>query len=105
MSVRELSNLIESGEELFLLDVRTKPEYEEAHLAATDELIPYDQLKSNLDRLPKNKNTAIYCFCRSGRRSGIAAEFLVLSGFKNVYNVEGGIIAWRDAGLEVVSGL
>jgi len=104
VTVRELSGIIESGKEIFLLDVRTRSEYEQAHLAAADDLIPYDQLKSNLDRLPKNKNAAIYCFCRVGHRSGIAAGFLASIGFKNVYNVEGGMTAWKKAGFEVISG-
>lgn len=104
VTVRELSGIIESGEEIFLLDVRTRSEYEQAHLAATDDLIPYDQLKSNLDRLPKNKNAAIYCLCKVGRRSGIAANFLASVGFKNVYNVEGGITAWKNAGFKVITG-
>lgn len=102
VSVTQLSRLIESGEDIFLLDVRTKPEYDLAHLKATDDLIPYDQLNSNLERLPKNKNTAIYCFCRSGNRSGIASKYLASEGFTKVYNVKGGIIAWAKAGFKVI---
>jgi len=104
VSVQELSSLIQSGKELFLLDVRTEPEYTQAHLEATDKRIPYDQLKPNLELLPADKNTAIYCFCRTGHRSGIAADYLVSIGYKNVYNVEGGIVAWQNKGYEVVSG-
>ena len=104
VSVQELSKIIESGEEIFLLDVRTKSEYEQAHLEKTDDLIPFDQLQFNLDRLPKNKNAAIYCYCRVGRRSGIAAELLISKGFTNVYNMEGGIVAWNDAGLNLIWG-
>lgn len=93
-----------SGEEFFLLDVRTQEEFVENRLSFADDQIPYDSLKHYLEKLPKDKNSVIYSFCRSGRRSGISTKYLNSIGYVNALNVEGGIIAWVDAGYETVSG-
>ncbi len=104
ISVEELRRLSESDQELFLLDVRTESEFTAERLSFADERIPFDSLTDNLGRLPSDKGTPIYLFCRSGRRSGIAAGFLRSAGYTQVYNVDGGIIAWKAAGFETVSG-
>lgn len=101
VSVAQLKEIVDSNRDIFLLDVRTQSEYDEGHVAFTDMLIPYDSLQLYLGNLPADKTTEIYCFCRSGRRSGIAMEFLNSQGYK-AYNVTGGIIAWTEAGFEVI---
>ena len=104
ISVNDLLQKSESGVDFYLLDVRTMPELEERRLSFTDDLIPYDSLEFALDRLPEDKSSLIYCFCRSGRRSGIATSYLRSVGYENVYNVTGGIIAWQEAGFEIANG-
>lgn len=92
----------DSTSNLFLLDVRTSREYARGHLGFADLRIPYDSLDANSELLPKDKTTPIYCFCRTGRRSGIAARHLIEMGYQNVFNVDGGIRAWTAAGYEIV---
>ena len=104
ITVQELHAACEAGEEFYLLDVRTVPEYEAGRLSFTDALVPYDQLHLFLDSLPSDRETKIYSFCRSGRRSGITTEFLRAAGYRNARNVKGGIIDWIDAGYEIESG-
>lgn len=104
ISVKELKAKADSGEEFLLLDVRTMPEFIAGRLSFADGLIPYDSMQFYLDSLPEDKATPIYCFCRSGRRSGISTNFLRSAGYTNVHNVTGGIIAWQNAGFEIVSG-
>lgn len=104
ISVTQLHQLVKSNQELFLVDVRTKPEFDDAHLSFTDLQISHDLLPGALDQLPADKATKIYCFCRSGRRSDIAATILRNYGYVNAINVTGGIIAWTDAGYKVVRG-
>ena len=104
ISVDSLHALNKAGHEFFLLDVRTDPEIAEARLSFIDGQVPYDVLADNLDRLPQDLDTEIYCFCRSSRRSGIATDYLRKVGYTNVYNVAGGIIAWQAAGYEIISG-
>ena len=104
ISVTELKKQADQQNPFFLLDVRTMPEYVAGHVTFVSDLIPYDSLSFYVDRLPENKDTTIYCFCRSGRRSAIATEYLRSVGYTKVYNVNGGIIAWQDAGFDIVSG-
>ncbi|MEX2476802.1 MAG: rhodanese-like domain-containing protein [Gracilimonas sp.] len=82
-----------------IIDVRTKGEYEEGHLAETDHL--YDLMngdfQAQLDNLDKEKT--YYLYCRTGNRSGQAARIMKNAGFENVYNV-GGFDDLADAGFE-----
>jgi rhodanese-related sulfurtransferase len=72
----------------------------EGDIAGTDVSIPYDQITQHLDQLPA-KEAKILLYCRSGRMSDIAARELVASGYTNVWNLDGGMVAWEAAGLDV----
>jgi len=84
-------------ENIQLLDVRTKGEYEDGHikdarLADWTESQEFDQQVEKLD-----KTRPVYTYCHSGRRSRAAAAQLKRKGFKEVYNLNGGIKAWKAA--------
>ncbi len=73
---------------------------DEGKIAGTYLSIPYDQVAQNLDQLPA-KAARIVLYCRSGRMSAIAAANLVGLGYTNVWNLDGGMAAWEQAGLEI----
>lgn len=104
ITVEELYRRHRAGEKIFLLDVRTDPEYEAGRLSFTDALIPYDALPFFLERLPEDRGAVIACFCRSGNRSRFATQFLQSQGYSGTVNVRGGIIAWVNAGYAIESG-
>ena len=103
ISVTELYQLSQSGTDIYLLDVRTPQEFRNERLAFADANIPYDQLQNQRDKLPADTMTTVYLFCRTGRRSGIAAGILPKFGYHNVINIEGGINAWKHAGYQTIS--
>ena len=71
----------------------------EGEIAKTDAFVPYNNIEKNLDKLPADKNAKVVLYCRSGRMSTLAAETLVRLGYTNVWNVEGGTVAWETLGL------
>lgn len=91
----EAKQMIESNPDLAILDVRTLEEYESGHIENAV-LIPVTELEYRIDELDKQKDTLVYC--KSGGRSATASQILVDNGFSSVYNMLGGITAWRNAG-------
>ncbi|MGV3604509.1 MAG: rhodanese-like domain-containing protein [Dyadobacter fermentans] len=94
ITVEELKERLEKGEDLHFYDVREEHEYEEDNLGAI--LIPLGELPDHLDDLEALKDEEIIIHCRSGARSGKAARYLESQGFSNVRNVLGGILAYRE---------
>ena len=72
----------------------------EGDIAGTDLSIPYDQIAENVDKFP-DKDAKIVLYCRSGRMSAIAAETLLGLVYTNLWNLDGGMVEWEQAGLKV----
>jgi len=83
---------------LLVIDVRSAEEYAAGHVPGAVN-IPHDQVASRLAEIPKDKEVVLYC--RSGRRSGLAAETLEANGYKNLQLMQGDMPGWEKAGLPV----
>jgi len=74
----------------------------EGEIDKTDLFIPYDKIEQNLDKLPSDKNAKIVLYCRTNKMSEIAARTLVKLGYKNIWNLDGGMNAWKQAGFKLI---
>lgn len=99
VSVGEARRRLDAGRAA-LIDVREPEEWAEGHVAGALH-IPLGELGGRLDELPRDRD--LLFFCRSGARSGLAAEALRQHGFDRAANVAGGILAWTRHGLPVTS--
>jgi rhodanese-related sulfurtransferase len=86
-----------------VLDVRTIDEFNSGHIEGAKQLDYYetDSFNASIDALDKDVTYLLYC--RSGGRSGTTYDMMVQKGFKNVYNLEGGMLAWQKANMPVVA--
>jgi rhodanese-related sulfurtransferase len=103
ISPRQLADLSKSGR-IHLIDVRTPVEYRELH-AEPARNVPLDRLDPAEVTPPDGrKDEPVYLICRSGSRGRQACEKMMAAGHTNVFNVEGGTLAWAECGLPVVRG-
>ena len=84
--------IMDSGEEHIILDTREQDEFDEGHIPGAI-LIPYTEIENKAEAMLPDKDKLILVYCRSGRRSKIAAESLSKLGYTNVKEF-GGIIDW-----------
>jgi len=92
ISPRMVKEMMDSGEDFVLVDVRTSKEYKSGHLKGAKHL-PLGEIDAWYNKLDRNEKTVVYCL--GGVRSVEASEKLVEKGLKSVYNMEGGISDWK----------
>jgi rhodanese-related sulfurtransferase len=90
ISVQELKEKLDKGEDFQLIDVREDFEYEMSNLGGT--LIPLGGILIEVEKIDKSKPVVV--MCRSGKRSAAAIMQLEQHGFTNLTNLKGGILAW-----------
>lgn len=96
---QQLNALKAAGQDVDLIDVRTPVEFREVHVEFARN-VPLDRL----DAKQSGSGRPLYVICRSGNRAKQACERLLSSGVTDVVNVEGGMLAWEQAGLPVIRG-
>ena len=92
ITAEEAKEIMDTEEGYVILDVREQDEYDAGHIPGAI-LIPYTQIEEKAEEVRTDKNQLILVYCRSGRRSKIAAESLVELGYTNIKEF-GGIIDW-----------
>ncbi len=92
ITVQELKQKIDNNEPHQLIDVREDYEYEAGNINGFH--IPMGTIADSIDKISTDKPVIIHC--RSGKRSESVIHFLESKGIENLYNLEGGILAWQE---------
>ena len=92
ITAEEAKQIMDTEEGYIILDVRTQEEYDEGHIPGAI-VISHEEITEKAEGVLTDKNQLILVYCRSGRRSKIAAEALVELGYTNIKEF-GGIIDW-----------
>jgi len=98
LSAVEFNEAINKSTNVVILDVRTPGEFSSGHLVNSLN-IDWNNSNSEAELMKLDPSKEYFVYCLSGGRSSNAAEFLRTNGFKNVYELNGGIMKWRAAGL------
>ena len=96
LSPTELHQTMQDGD-IFLVDVHTP---QQRHIKGTDLFIPFNEVEKYQDKLPQDKNTAIYLYCEGGPMGNATAKSLQKLGYQNLFNLDGGTNAWKKAGFD-----
>ena len=92
ITAKEAKELMDTETGYIILDVRTREEYDQGHIPGAI-LIPDTEIRAKAEEILTDKDRLILVYCRSGRRSKLAAEILVELGYTNIREF-GGIIDW-----------
>lgn len=92
ITAEEARQIMDSREDYVILDVRTQEEYDQGHIPGAI-VIPNTEIAARAEDVLPDKDQLILVYCRSGRRSKLAAEILVELGYTNIREF-GGILDW-----------
>lgn len=94
IDARDVYKKIQAKEDFVLLDVRTSMEFSGGRIAGSINL-PVDQVQDLVEKILPDKEKTVYVYCLSGSRSIAAVEIMRQLGYKNVFSVISGLMAWR----------
>jgi rhodanese-related sulfurtransferase len=100
LPAEELMHMLQSGETLQVIDVRRPPEFTGGHIEQAVN-IPLSHLQDEVTNLDRTRSVAV--LCQSGYRSSAASSILAKGGFPEVYNVIGGMNAYKKLAVQTVS--
>ena len=92
ITAEDAKRIMDSGEDYIILDVRTQEEYDAGHIPGAI-VVPHEEITEKAEEVLMDKDQLILVYCRSGRRSKIAAEALTELGYTNIKEF-GGILDW-----------
>ena len=101
IDVLELQSKLESStENFFLLDVRSKEEYQSGHIKNSIN-IPHEELIEDINLISQYKNESLIVYCRSGVRAQLVIDKLLENDFKNIIYMNGDMLAWIESDLPI----
>lgn len=86
----EVKKIMQSKEDVYIIDVRSTQEYKEGHLPNSINISVYE-IENKIEEYVKDKNTVIIVYCQMGSRGRNAMQKLEKNGYSNVYNLKGGL--------------
>ena len=98
LTVQELKERLDQGEDWLLLDVRSKSEFLKGYIEGILH-ISLGLLERRIEELPKDRQVAV--ICKTGTRASLGSSILLRGGLEKVYNVLGGMEAWQKAGYQI----
>lgn len=101
LTAEESAKLIEEKPNLTIIDVRTNGEYRDGHIVGAVN-INYFSLNFKKQLSAYDPGSEYLVHCRSGKRSARAVRIMKSLGFENIYHLDGGVLAWNAAGLDLV---
>jgi rhodanese-related sulfurtransferase len=102
ISAKKAYAMMKNDDEIILVDTRTKAEYTDAHIEKAVFIDSFSKtLKEDLKDYDKDATYILYCW--GGKRSKIVQKKMVEFGFKNVYEIEDGMLGWKEGKLPVVA--
>jgi len=97
---KDFHSTFQKSEKALIIDVREGFEYRPSHLKKAVNIPSSGNLQLAADSI--NKESSLFFYCTTGFRSKRVARYFCEKGFKNVYSLDGGIVAWRKAGMPLV---
>ena len=95
ISVEEFKEMEKNGEEFFLLDVRTKSEWDGGHIDGSVQL-SVSAVQTEIENVIPDKDTRIVVYCATGGRSLMAVTVMQMMGYTNLMNLKDGYVAYRE---------
>jgi len=99
-NVEDVSQRLERGEKLTIIDVREESEWDQGHIPGSVHLSK-GTIERDIERMFPDTNAELILYCGGGFRSALAADNLTKMGYTNVLSMDGGMRGWREAGLDV----
>jgi thioredoxin len=96
LDVNTFEEKLNNNKDAILLDVRTPDEYANGYIGNAGNIDYYEDFKNKIAKI--DKNATYFVYCKAGSRSASAADIMRKNGFKEVYELKGGIMAWENAG-------
>jgi phage shock protein E len=94
ISAQDVKKAMDNKKAIVVLDVRTPGEYSRGKLEGSINL-PLNEVQNKITSILPDKNSTVYVYCLSGSRSVYAVDIMVKLGYKNVFNMTSGLLAWR----------
>ena len=98
LSASQATRMLNNHDNALVLDIRTQDAFNKGHIRGAQN-IPLAELKKSLDKLEKYKSKPVLLYCNSGTTTTKAGKLLQSGGFSDVYHLDGGINAWKEASL------